>query len=84
MTPNWRWELASSAGKDLERLIPEQRPVIQKLDNLATGAPNVDVKRIGHNEYRMRVGDLRIVLAKDAKDQVITVTRIADRKDVSR
>ena len=53
MTPNWRWELTSSAGKELGRLVPEQRRrLLQKLDDLADGAPNVDARKIGHDEYR--------------------------------
>lgn len=57
---------------------------MQRLDDLAAGAPNLDLKKIGTDEYRMRVGDFRIVFARYTKEQLITVTRIADRKDVYR
>jgi mRNA-degrading endonuclease RelE of RelBE toxin-antitoxin system len=83
--PDWRWELTSAAGRELGRLSPEQRRrVVQKLEDLVAGAPNIDLKKIGNDEYRMRVGTLRVIFARDSEERLITVTRIADRKDVYR
>lgn len=85
MTPNWRWELTSSASKDLGRLaLVQRRRVVERLEGLVAGAPNLDLKKIGNDEYRMRVGDLRINFTRDTNARLVTVTRIADRKDAYR
>lgn len=85
MNPDWRWRLTSAAGKDLGRLSPEQRlRVVQKLEDLVTGAPHVDLKKIGTDEYRVRVGDLRVIFTRNSLERLITVIRVADRKDVYR
>lgn len=85
MTPRWRWELTSSASRDLGRLVPEQRQrVVERLEDLVAVAPTLDLKMIGNDEFRMRVGKLRIIFARDFHERRITAPRIADRKEAYR
>jgi mRNA interferase RelE/StbE len=66
----------------LETLL--QGRIISKLDDLASGAPNVDTEKLGgHGAYRLRVGSYRVVFAVEP-DQTIVVTKIGDRKDIYR
>lgn len=86
MRPGWQWTMTSAARKQLERLDDRRQGQINEaLDALIVGTPNLDVKKLeGTQVYRLRVGAIRVVFTRNARDQVITVTRIADRKDVYR
>jgi mRNA interferase RelE/StbE len=42
------------------------------------------VKLAGRDDYRIRVGDYRIVYAVDDKERLVIVARIAHRREVYR
>ena len=46
--------------------------------------PRAAVKLAGRDDFRIRVGDYRIVYAVDDAEQVVLVARIAHRRDVYR
>jgi mRNA interferase RelE/StbE len=46
--------------------------------------PRGIVKLAGSDDYRVRVGDYRIVYAVDDAEQVVIVARIAHRREVYR
>ena len=87
-----RIELATRAVRDLRRLdAPERRRITASLDELAAGAPNLDVKALaGHTPWlRMRVGDWRVLYRPLSDEEAATgagwlVARIVNRRDLER
>lgn len=55
------------------------------IDALATDPrPRGAVKLAGRDDFRIRVGDCRIVYAVDDRDRLVIVGRIAHRREVYR
>ena len=55
------------------------------IDGLATDPrPAGCVKLAGRDDYRVRVGEYRVVYAVDDAERVVIVARIAHRRDVYR
>jgi mRNA interferase RelE/StbE len=80
-------EMRPPAAKALDRLPRDaRRRVLDKAHSLADNPrPHGSMKLQGNlNLYRIRVGDWRIVYAIDDPRQSVTITIIADRKDVYR
>jgi mRNA interferase RelE/StbE len=68
------------ALRDL-RKIPKEfaERILRRVDAFAAGAP-ADVKKlVGQDEYRMRIGDYRIIFQQEA--DLISVLRVVHRKD---
>lgn len=86
MRQGWQWTMTSAARRQLERLDDRlQEDILGKLDDLTSGAPNLDIEKLGGNQgYRLRVRTFRIVFTIDARNQKFLITRIGDRKDIYR
>jgi mRNA interferase RelE/StbE len=55
------------------------------IDGLATNPrPPGAAKLAGRDDFRIRVGDYRIVYAVDDRERLVIVARIAHRRDVYR
>jgi mRNA interferase RelE/StbE len=55
------------------------------VDGLAEDSrPPGAVKLVGRDDYRVRVGDYRVVYAVDDDDRLVIVARIAHRREVYR
>jgi mRNA interferase RelE/StbE len=78
-------ELKSSARKELERLPANlvQR-IFPKLEALASDPRPAGCKKLkgGQHDWRIRVGDYRVVYAIDDEKLLVSVTRIRHRSDV--
>jgi mRNA interferase RelE/StbE len=81
--PDWRWVLAPAAERQLKHLGEGvQRRIIAELDLLAVASPSVDIRKLeGGNEYRLRVGNYRVIYGVDKANKTFVVSKIADRKD---
>jgi mRNA interferase RelE/StbE len=77
--------MSPAAQRQFSRLYTQlQGRIIEKLDDLVSGAPNVDIEKLGGKSgYRLRVGSYRVVFEVEP-DQTIVVTKIGDRKDIYR
>jgi mRNA interferase RelE/StbE len=77
--------LTSSAEKELRRL-PRQlvARIIARLENLAANPRPQDSKKLkgGDREWRIRIGDYRVVYTIDDAKALVEVTRIRHRSDV--
>jgi mRNA interferase RelE/StbE len=82
---SYRVALASSAEKELHRLpgkiIARIMPRLEKLES-APRPPGCKKLKGGDDEWRIRVGDYRIVYVIDDTAKTVDVTRIAHRRDV--
>jgi mRNA interferase RelE/StbE len=82
---SYRVALASSAEKELHRL-PKKviSRIIPRLEQLASAPRPPGCKKLkgGENEWRIRVGDYRIVYVIDDAGRTVDVTRIAHRREV--
>lgn len=73
-----------TAQKDLARLdVAVQRRIVIAIDSLAFGLnPNCKKLKGSLADYRLRVGDYRVVFEVTQSQLIIQVIRIAHRKDV--
>ncbi len=54
---------------------------MRELDLLASGQ-RVDIRKIeGEDEYRLRVGNFRVIYTVDKANRTFVVSKVADRKD---
>jgi mRNA interferase RelE/StbE len=78
-------ELKPAARKELDRLpLNVVERVFSKLESLAENPRPPGCKKLkgGSNEWRIRVGDYRVVYFIDDPKQLVGVTRIRHRREV--
>lgn len=78
---------APSARKALKKIRKEVlEKIIRKIEDLISNpySPHLDVKKLvgGSGEYRLRVGDYRVVYLIEDDRLLILIVAIAHRKDV--
>jgi mRNA interferase RelE/StbE len=75
-----------AAARSYRRLHSPLRDRINAaIDRLATDPrPEGVVKLAGRDDYRIRVGDYRIVYAVDDDERLVIIARIAHRREVYR
>lgn len=83
---NWQVEFQADARAELLALDRSvQTRVLRGLDKLARNPRSAaNVKAIGGNEYRLRVGDWRIIYTLHDNVMTILVVRIGHRREVYR
>ena len=72
------------AQRDLEQVNPKDRGrVLNALDGLVTGHQSLDLRKLAgrRNEWRLRVGDWRVLLERDPAAGVVWVMRVLHRRD---
>ena len=82
---SYRVALTTSARKELQALPVEQLArIVPRLERLGAIPRPAGCKKLrgGDKEWRIRVGDYRIVYEIDDKAQTVDVTRIAHRREV--
>jgi len=82
---SYRVALTASAEKELHGLTAKAvARIMPRLERLATAPRPPGCKKLkgGDKEWRIRVGDWRIVYEIDDKAKTIDVTRIAHRREV--
>lgn len=81
---NWNLIILKKAEKYLKKLSSnEQKRIIQALKLLIQDKNLVDIKPLKSRlEWRLRVGDLRILYREDQKNKTYVVTKIKSRGDV--
>jgi mRNA interferase RelE/StbE len=83
-SPRWRVVVSPTVKKRLARLErPERERIIQALIDLGEDPFGLDVKPLkGRPEWRLRVGQWRVVLRVDKKNLVIVAVSLGSRGDV--
>lgn len=82
---NYRVALTASAEKELYWLPAKTvARIVPRLEHLASAPRPPGCKKLkgGDNEWRIRVGDYRIVYVIDDTARTVDVTRIAHRREV--
>lgn len=82
----YRVEIATRAGRDLERLAPS---LLDRIDRVLRALaddprPPTSEKLVGLDAYRIRVGDHRIIYEIDDRERSIVVSRVRHRREVYR
>ena len=83
--PSYRVILAVSAERELHGLPAEMiARIVPRLERLSSAPRPPGCKKLkgGDNEWRIRVGDYRIVYEIDDTTRTVDVTRIAHRREV--
>jgi mRNA interferase RelE/StbE len=82
---SYRVDLKPSARRELERL-PDQaiERVFRRLEYLQSSPRPPGCKKLkgGHNEWRIRAGNYRVVYTIDDGKRLVEVTRIRHRSEV--
>ena len=83
---NYRVRFYPQVEKELRRLSQEaQKRVVVALEGLAENPLKQGVVKLrGEEAYRMRVGDYRIIYEVNTEMRVISILRVAHRKDAYR
>lgn len=83
---NYDLRIKPSAAKELEALQTKDRcRIVSKIENLADEPrPQGCEKLTGQDRFRLRQGKLRILFEVDDGQQIVTVVKIAHRRDVYR
>ena len=78
--PTWRVEISEPARRQIERL-PQQdrRRVLDKVAALRSGTARIEKLEGRPDEYRLRVGDLRVLLFRPDREHVLVVTAVLPR-----
>jgi mRNA interferase RelE/StbE len=86
-SPKWRLEVTSLARRDLKQLSPTMRDrVVRAIDGLTTVPRVGDIKKLkgARNEYRLRVGDWRVIYRLDDEQQAVVILAVPHRSDAYR
>lgn len=81
---NWNLIVLKQAEKYLQKLSSvDQKRIIKALKLLIKDKNLADIKPLkGRLEWRLRVGDFRILYREDQENQIYIVTKIKSRGDV--
>jgi mRNA interferase RelE/StbE len=81
---NWNLIILKQAEKYLKKLNPaDQKRIIQGLKLLIQDKSLADIKPLKRRlEWRLRVGDFRILYREDQENKAYVVTKIKSRGDV--
>ena len=82
---NWQISYSRSAEKFLSKLDDKnKRKILDKIASLIVDDKGLDIKHLinTENEYRLRVGDYRIIYARHEQVLIIEIIKIGNRKDV--
>jgi mRNA interferase RelE/StbE len=83
--PSYRVALTSSAAQELQKLASQiVARIFPHIESLASNPRPSGCKKMqgGDREYRIRIGNYRVVYTIDDKNLLVEVTRIRHRKDV--
>lgn len=83
--PDYSVALTSSAAKELKKLSGQSiARIVPRLENLASNPRPPGCKKLqgGNREWRIRVGDYRVVYTIDDSKLLVEVTRIRHRSEV--
>lgn len=82
--PQYELRLTTSAAKDLDKLSPQQRGRIEDyIEYLATQPrPHGAIKLAGRGEWRIRVGDYRVIYRIDDDARTVEI-RIVRRRGIA-
>ena len=82
----WRVVVARSAEKELAKLSTQnQLRVARSLRSLEDNPFSVTAKRLkGRQEFRLRVGDYRVLYVVEHKSRSVTISAIGHRREVYR
>lgn len=83
---NWRVAFARSAERELSKLSNEmQVRVGRAVRGLETDPFPATTKRLkGREEFRIRVGDYRVLYTVEHKSRLVTISAIGHRREVYR
>ena len=76
--------IKKSAAKDLDGINePYLSAIINDIESLKENPRNINVKKLVNksNEYRLRVGDYRVLFFIEEEEKVIKISRVIHRKD---
>jgi len=83
----YRIVIKRSAEKDLDKINePFITNIISNIESLKENPRTVNVKKLKNrnNEYRLRVGNYRVLFFIEEREKVVKISRVLHRKDAYR
>jgi mRNA interferase RelE/StbE len=85
--PSYDIVITSAASRQLTKIAKANKSAVVDIDALILGLaderhPPGSKKLTGHDLYRGRTGDFRVVYSVDDEKQTVTIEHIGDRKDI--
>jgi len=79
--PPWSVEFERRADRDLEQLDPQvKQRVLRAIDRLLSDPRSADLRKLeGRPEWRLRVGDWRVIIELDFGARTIVIERVLTR-----
>ena len=82
-----QWQIVYSKKSEnfLDKLLDkDKRKILNKISLLIIDDKNLDIKFLinSENEYRLRVGNYRIIYSKHEHLLIVEIIKIGDRKDI--
>lgn len=87
MTPTESYEFSPAAIRDLRKLdISVRTRIFDALDRFVANPRDADIRKLSgrDDQWRLRVGTLRIIFQRVPDSALITVTRVAHRREAYR
>jgi mRNA interferase RelE/StbE len=81
---DWQYRVLKPAERYLKRIQPKSRKrIFDELDKLLTDPTQVDFKQLkGRSDYRLRVGNYRILIEVKREERLFIITNIGSRGDI--
>jgi mRNA interferase RelE/StbE len=80
LSPDWSYEIAPPARRDLKRLDPPvQRRILDALDRFVADPRAADIRKLDSVQWRLRVGDWRVRFSFDDERRTIVIFRVLPR-----
>jgi len=82
----WKWVATKAATRDLAGFPQNvQQRIFNELEQLVTDPRQCDIRKVeGTDNYRLRVGDYRVVYYIEKRSRTCVVSEVAHRKDAYR
>ena len=87
MTPTWTYEFSTRAQRSMKRLtMNDRRRVLDALDTLISDPLSGDIRKMrgDTDQWRLRVGSLRVIFIPIWQDKVVLVRDVGDRSNIYR
>lgn len=83
---SYRLQIKTSAAKELEAVpLKDRGRIVRRIRALAAEPRPLGCEKLsGHEKYRVRQGDYRILYAVDDRELTVVVVKIGHRRDVYR
>ena len=80
---NWKISWSSEAVRFLSKMEkPEAQRIVKKLEEATADPQHYFSRLVGHDDYKLRVGDYRIIVLLLHSESTIFIEKVGHRKNI--